>query len=546
MSTSMVQRSAGSSAVAHAAYVSRSIIVDERTGQQADYTRRDGVEAVAPAIVVPAEERETASSKIERGQLWNMAEAAEKRKDGTPARKVLVALPHELGAQERLALTQQYAQWMADRYHVAVDFAVHKPDAKGDQRNFHAHMILTTRELRNGQLADKAQLEWTGSKLKERGLPGGRAMVHELRERWEDLQNAALKQHAPQVELVSCKSLVVQREAKLAEAGRLEGEGRGNAAVKVRLKAIELDRTPQQHVGWAANAMERRLDAQKERLAKEGKPTDHLPAMASERGAQRRQLQKEHRGVAKQIREWYDGFREWLKEQRQQIAAAAAVSKPIPTPAPAKLAATREEHWKGLAGEERIKEYTQLVAWRDQVVGYLEKETARAAELKVAIQWQEERSWWKRDRAQLSSDKDLLAKIEAIRPGREEDLAKWNPKIAAYEKEQKQAFEQYGELRKAAFDRELIVLDLKKQHVELLIAAEYPNDAQAQMERFAKGEKVLIRGERAVLHSSEHGLHVSLQRQDQKPLEKQLSELMPKVIRQPQRSRQKSRDFERG
>src|SRR5271163_4499121 len=165
MSTSMVQRSAGSSAVAHAAYVSRSIIVDERTGQQADYTRRDGVEAVAPAIVVPAEERETASSKIERGQLWNMAEAAEKRKDGTPARKVLVALPHELGAQERLALTQQYAQWMADRYHVAVDFAVHKPDAKGDQRNFHAHMILTTRELRNGQLADKAQLEWTGSKL---------------------------------------------------------------------------------------------------------------------------------------------------------------------------------------------------------------------------------------------------------------------------------------------------------------------------------------------------------------------------------------------
>jgi len=47
-------------------------------------------------------------------------------------------------------------------------------------------------------------------------------------------------------------------------------------------------------------------------------------------------------------------------------------------------------------------------------------------------------------------------------------------------------------------------------------------------------------GNRAVLHSSEHGLHVSLQRQDKKPLEKHLAGLMPKVPREQQRSRQKS------
>jgi hypothetical protein len=102
LNTSMIQRSAGSSAVAHVAYITAAKIVDLRTGREADYTRRDGVLCLAPEIVLPAGERETQSAKIERGQLWNMAEAAEKRKDGNPARKVLVALPHELGRSSGL------------------------------------------------------------------------------------------------------------------------------------------------------------------------------------------------------------------------------------------------------------------------------------------------------------------------------------------------------------------------------------------------------------------------------------------------------------
>ena len=284
MTTSTVQRSAGSSAVAHAAYVSGQRFIDERTGQEADYTHRSGVECVAPEIVVPDDERGT---QIEREALWNMAEDAEKRKDGTPARKVLVALPHELGQAERLAMTQEYAQWIANRYHVAVDFAVHQPDKEGDQRNYHAHMIVTTRELRGGQLADKAQMEWNGSRLKKDGLPSGKAMVHELRERWESIQNDYLKEHAPDVERVSCKRLAVQREAKLQEADRLAKEGKAPEATEARLKAIELDRPAQRHVGFAANEMERR----------------EIP---TERGELRRLAQQEHAerlGMVAQIRE---------------------------------------------------------------------------------------------------------------------------------------------------------------------------------------------------------------------------------------------------
>jgi hypothetical protein len=336
LNMSMIQRSAGSSAVAHVAYITAAKIVDLRTGQEADYTRRDGVLYLAPEIVLPAGERETQSAKIERGQLWNMAEAAEKRKDGNPARKVLVALPHELGPEQRLTMTQQYAQWMADRYGVAVDFAIHKPDREGDQRNYHAHMVLTTRQIRDGQLAEKSQLEWKGAKLKEAGLPSGIAMVHELRESWETIQNEYLSRHAPEVEPVSCQRLKMQREVQLQEADRLQQEGREPEAREAQLKAIELDRTPQQHVGWAATAMERR---------REPVPT--------ERGEQRRQAQREHqelRSLVAEIRKriaralaWVEHFTQRPKKKKPPeqgellelvelatVEPAAAVLKPDP------------------------------------------------------------------------------------------------------------------------------------------------------------------------------------------------------------------------
>jgi hypothetical protein len=336
LNTSMIQRSAGSSAVAHVAYITAAKIVDLRTGQEADYTRREGVLCQAPEIVLPAGERETQSAKIGRGQLWNMAEAAEKRKDGNPARKVLVALPHELEPEQRLAMTQRYAQWMADRYGVAVDFAIHKPDREGNQRNYHAHMVLTTRQIRDGQLAEKSQLEWKGAKLKEAGLPSGIAMVHELRESWESIQNEHLSRHAPEVEPVSCQRLKVQREVQLQKAIGLQQQGKESEAREAQLNAIELDRTPQQHVGWAATAMERR---------REPVPT--------ERGEQRRQAQREHhelRELVAQIRRriaralaWVEHFTQKPKKTKQPeqgellelvelatVEPVAAVLKPDP------------------------------------------------------------------------------------------------------------------------------------------------------------------------------------------------------------------------
>ena len=91
-------------------------------------------------------------------ELWNRAEAAEVRKNARVAREVLVALRAELSPAQRRELTLGIAQALADRYGTAGTLAVHTPDREGDQRNHHAHILMTTRRLEpSGALGEKTR-----------------------------------------------------------------------------------------------------------------------------------------------------------------------------------------------------------------------------------------------------------------------------------------------------------------------------------------------------------------------------------------------------
>ena len=92
---------------------------------------------------------------LDRSALWNAAEVSEKRKDARVAREFEIALPHELSAAQRLALTREFAQGLADKHGAAVDFAIHAPHGETDGRNFHAHLMMTTRALSANGLGDK-------------------------------------------------------------------------------------------------------------------------------------------------------------------------------------------------------------------------------------------------------------------------------------------------------------------------------------------------------------------------------------------------------
>jgi ATP-dependent exoDNAse (exonuclease V) alpha subunit len=188
---SSVQRSAGRRATASAAYRAGERITDERTGQTYNHSRRRDV--LHTEIFLPGQfDAVPMSWARQRERLWNTAERVEKRHNARVAREFQVALPPELENAQRVALARTFARELAERYHVAVDLAVHEPRAGGDPRHFHAHLLATTREVTPTGLGAKVGLELGGNERRRRGLPDHRQEFINVRERWAQLTNAAL------------------------------------------------------------------------------------------------------------------------------------------------------------------------------------------------------------------------------------------------------------------------------------------------------------------------------------------------------------------
>ena len=172
-------RSKGQSAIAAAAYRAGVTLWDERQGRQADYARRHGV--AETKIFLP----DLAPSWMQdRGMLWNMAEWSEKRCNSTVAREWELALPARLPAAGRQSLVARFCRELVARYGVAVDAAIHLPSKDGDERNHHAHIMFSTREVTASGFGKKTRV------LDDRKT--GKQEVERMRETWAAMVNAAL------------------------------------------------------------------------------------------------------------------------------------------------------------------------------------------------------------------------------------------------------------------------------------------------------------------------------------------------------------------
>ena len=185
LSMKPMSRSSGRSAVAAAAYRAADKLENQRDGLVHDFTRRSGVEHAE--IVLPKDV--DADWARNRSALWNAAEVSEKRKDARVAREIEVALPHELSAEQRLDLTREFAQELADRYGVAVDFAIHSPHGDTDIRNHHVHLMMTTRKIGFAGLGEKSALELENKRLQALGLPTSHEQLRAIRIDWEEKTN---------------------------------------------------------------------------------------------------------------------------------------------------------------------------------------------------------------------------------------------------------------------------------------------------------------------------------------------------------------------
>lgn len=188
LSAKPISRASGRSAVAAAAYRCAERLTNERDGLVHDFTRKQGVEHTE--IVLP--DGVKADWAFDRSALWNAAELAEKRKDARVAREFEIALPHELSMDGRVGVVREFAQELANRYGAAVDFAVHAPHRDGDIRNWHAHVMMTTRQVSEEGLGTKTYLEHKNARLLANGMATTDMQLRDIRQVWEGIANHAL------------------------------------------------------------------------------------------------------------------------------------------------------------------------------------------------------------------------------------------------------------------------------------------------------------------------------------------------------------------
>ena len=222
-------RANGSSAAGAIAYRAGERITDERTGKTYDHSDRQDV--MHKEIVLPGKfSNDDMEWARDRSSLWNAAESAEVRKNARVAREYLVALPVELSPEQRTGLVREFSQELSDRYGFAVDFAIHAPrDFPGsDPRNFHAHLLTTTREVTPSGLGMKTTLDMNDSNRRTLGLPPVIDELLHVRKRWATVTNEAMQ---------------AAHIAARIDHRTLEAQG--------------IDREPQPHIPRAALEMER-------------------------------------------------------------------------------------------------------------------------------------------------------------------------------------------------------------------------------------------------------------------------------------------------
>ncbi|MGG7519706.1 MobQ family relaxase [Allorhizobium undicola] len=239
-SAQVISRSSGRSATAAAAYRAGVLIEDRRTGQVHNYDRRSGV--VHAEIMAP---EATPAWMTDRTALWNAVEIAEKRKDAQLSREMQLALPHELDAAQRLSLVRDYVRQAFVARGMVADIAIHAPHRQGDDRNHHAHVMLTMREITGGGFGKKDRT-WNETSL-----------IEHWRETWQGAVNRALERagHADRVDHRSLEEQRIEAQDK-AEQARAANDNVG--ARVFDLAAIQLDRDPEPKIGAIAMALERR------------------------------------------------------------------------------------------------------------------------------------------------------------------------------------------------------------------------------------------------------------------------------------------------
>ncbi len=273
----VLSRSNGASVARAAAYIEREKVEDERTGETYDFSRHQD-KALWTGIYAPSGAPEWAH---DLQQLCNEIERAEKRKDSQLARPLELSLAHELTREQNRWMMQDFIKENFTRHGYATIAAIHEPPHGGDERNIHAHLLVSLRTIDENGFSKTKQAEQDNYLNKSAILEG-------YRESWEKHLKHHLKRHG------------FEREAQEVSCKSLEAQG--------------IKREPQQHLGPTASDMERR-----------GKQTERgeINSEIEERNRQLEQLQTAEKELSQAIAEAQRQLDKETKEQQAELERRA-------------------------------------------------------------------------------------------------------------------------------------------------------------------------------------------------------------------------------
>ncbi|MFZ5746909.1 MAG: MobQ family relaxase [Pseudomonadota bacterium] len=226
MRIQQIKRSQGRSVIAAAAYRAGEKLFDARQGMTHDYSRRSGVEHTE--ILLPTDAPDWIRG-LDREELWNQVDAAEKRKDAQTARELRIMIPRELDPPERIRVVREFVQRCFVDKGMVADVCWHNKTASDGREQPHAHVMLTMRHLTPEGFGLKSRHDWVPDPS-GRTHPDGRPVMIEsnaeswnsaayyerCREDWEKTANRALER-AGSSQRIDRRSLLERGIARMPE-----------------------------------------------------------------------------------------------------------------------------------------------------------------------------------------------------------------------------------------------------------------------------------------------------------------------------------------
>lgn len=290
----IVSRARGQSVIASAAYRAGEKLHDPNRLRDHDYTRKSGVEhteIMAPAhapdwvqVLDKSKEHDT------RQLLWQRVEDAERKKNSQLAREIVVALPHELDPHQRKQLVRDYVERNFTSRGMVADVALHQPEPGGNPKNFHAHILLTMRDVTQDGFSQHKRRDWNEQSL-----------ALEWREDWARTANRHLERagRSERIDHRSNEARGIDREPQpklgpiaheMEKQGKRSRAGDDIRAVQERNLVREIEERGERAIDTLLNAVDKaqhplakqhtleRLERVLDDLERSGEPGERAPA----------------------------------------------------------------------------------------------------------------------------------------------------------------------------------------------------------------------------------------------------------------------------